>query len=206
MMISPFSNASNLSKLSAGRLNPTRSAAVASPAQDTLRFSGNLELYRKNQHAAERKGRKIVSEPANRTERRFKEICDTIVLQDGKEKFDVADVIGYLCIKRPRSGYPGYQTIDEIWQSMPKMNKAVLTQAFAALTNLEKKAPFLVWDYKDQTFSLTDRGAALIEKLYPVGTIPEKQGRFTCQTSDNAYHEPFRPGYYDYHDPRESKI
>ena len=173
MMISPFSNASNLSKLSsnnAGRFNPTPTAAALPPAQDTLRFYGDLNaLYLKLKEEAK-------LDPQKKADADFKEICDTVVMRKEGIEYKVVDVIAFMCRVRPEDDYDGQASIKELVEIFPSLDGSALEASFQKLVNHPNKYIHFRND-RTEEYWLTKNGNKMIEKLYPKGTLPPKKLR-----------------------------
>jgi hypothetical protein len=181
MMISPFSNASNLSKLSsnnAGRFNPTPTAAALPPAQDTLRFSGDLFEHYLNANAQSLDSRTLPAFLKEKPEQEkmdagFKAICNTVVLRDGDKEFNVAEVLAFLCRKNPEDGYSGSARIERLKGYFPNLDVNALEQAFNQL----HKHPNCYLGKQDESgfpimYWLRRSGENMIERLYPEVAMP----------------------------------
>jgi hypothetical protein len=143
-------------------------------AQGSLHFGADAFHVSKLIKAGELKNPEIVL-PKDEAEKRFKEICDQVVWEGGKDlKVNVAEMLAYLCRVRPKEKYPGYGTVETLAKDFPGLNTNLLKKSFDQLHSSYHLDRY----YVDYSYRLRMRGLRMLEKFYPEVILPPKEERY----------------------------
>ncbi|MBY0405125.1 MAG: hypothetical protein K2X66_14590 [Cyanobacteria bacterium] len=134
------------------------------PAQESVHFSGDpFKIFNR----------------LNDPDTVFKKIADTIVWKQDNDTLNVAEMLVFLCKKRPKDNYPGYAKISKLEQCFPGLDSGALKKAFDSIVERfqgHKKNELLYRDStscsKDPGYELTRKGLEKIKKLYPEIKLP----------------------------------
>jgi hypothetical protein len=112
----------------------------------------------------------------------FKKIGDTIVWKQDNDTLNVAEMLVFLCKRRPKDNYPGYAKISKLEQCFPGLDSEALKKAFDSIVQIfhgNKNRELLYRDStlcsKDPGYELTRKGLEKIKKLYPDIKLPPSE-------------------------------